>query len=103
MLVEKFGLDALEALCGGSDAVAVVLPKYEVNPPGKAEGLWLRSPSTTHENVLRDLNDAQAVALDWQPSVKGNSDDRFPALPFPFSAYELAAFGLAGRDRKSVV
>jgi hypothetical protein len=93
MQVEKFGLEALEALCGGTDAVAQVLPKYEVNPPGKAEGLWLRLPSAAHEVRHRNMHEADATVLEWSPH---GDDDRYPALPFLFSAYDLAAFGLAG-------
>ena len=93
MLVEKFGLDALEVLCGGTDAVAEVLPKYEVNPPGKAAGVWLRLPSASHEFRFREMHEAEADVLEWSSHGK---DDRYPALPFPFSAYDLAAFGLAG-------
>lgn len=93
MQVEKFGLEALEALCGGTDAVAEVLPMYEVNPPGKAEGLWLRLPSAAHEVRHRNMHEAEATVLEWSPH---GDDDRYPALPFLFSAYDLAAFGLAG-------
>ena len=87
--MEKFGLDALEALCGGgSGAVATVLSLYAVETRGGVQGLWM--PELTE--AQRRMDSATASVVEWHP----HGDSSKPALPLPFSAYDLAAFGLAG-------
>ena len=87
--MEKFGLDALAALCGGATAVARVLEWHEVNPSDKTPGVWVR-PLSEEDRIY--LAPVEAKVVRWHP----RKNDSHPALPFPFNAYEFAAFGLAG-------
>ncbi|MBC7376018.1 MAG: hypothetical protein H7346_01105, partial [Burkholderiaceae bacterium] len=80
---KKYSTASLLTMCDdrGNGEVKEVLPWHDLND----DGLWLSKPGPLV--VGNDLETMQ-----WHPRMNGN----LPALPIPFSAYELAAFFLAG-------
>lgn len=80
---EKYSAASLLTMCNdyGTGEVKEVLPWHDL----KDDGLWLSKLGRLV--VGNDLK-----TMRWHPRMNGN----LPALPIPFSAYELAAFFLAG-------
>ena len=103
-----YELPVLLDLCGGpASALRGLLPLYVLK---EGSGLWLDrqaiavhlalpgdrhrvdGPSPDSELIDALLRSAEAACLTWHPW----KDSGVPALPVPFSAYDLAAFMLAG-------
>lgn len=77
---KKYSCASLRAMCG-RQSVKEVLPWHDL----KDDGLWLAERE-------RFIAFNEREVMEWHP----RRNSKVPALPVPFSAYELAAFFLAG-------
>ena len=77
---KKYSCASLRAMCG-RQSVKEVLPWHDL----KDDGLWLAERE-------RFIAFNEREVMEWHP----RRNSQVPALPVPFSAYELAAFFLAG-------
>ena len=104
--LKKYGLDTLARICAAmpgplDETLAADLVHTELCVPPespneleprkrytlKADGLWLRARVKVVQAPQAELE-----VFQWAP----NQDNKHPALPLPFSAFEFAAFTLSG-------
>lgn len=84
---EKYGRRTFEALLSGRQAEEIFHDWVEI----RDDGVWLAPPAR-----FSHLDDLERNVIQWHP--RRNPD--LPALPFPFTASELAAFFLYGPGRR---
>ena len=87
---KTYGLDTLALIC--ADDISRTLPHFKV----KKHGLYLRKRKRTTFAVGTPLPEIET--LRWH----AGKDEAMAALPIPFTAYEFAAFTLAGMGLSAI-